>query len=130
MSDTDLRDFYRRYVAAANTRDFDRMDEFIGDEPAYYGEVRTREATVESLKAIIDAVPDFHWEVTDLLIMGNRLAARLINTGTPVKEWLGVTPTGRSFEITEYAVYEIQDGRFAYMSNVHDVEELERQLAA
>ncbi|ANI42651.1 ester cyclase [Mycolicibacterium vaccae] len=130
MSDTDLRDFYRRYVEAANAREFDRMNEFINDQTAHYGEPGTRDAVVASLEAIIDAVPDFHWQVTELLITGNRLAARLINTGTPVKEWLGVAPTGSSFEITEYALYEVRDGRFVHMSNVHDVDELQRQLAA
>ncbi|MET7847141.1 hypothetical protein ABZT48_02630 [Streptomyces avermitilis] len=41
----------------------------------------------------MDAVPDLHWELKDLLFDGDRLAARLVDTDTPVKKWLGVAPT-------------------------------------
>jgi predicted ester cyclase len=47
------------------------------------------------LNGDIDAVPDFHWEPREIAVDGDRLAARLTNTGTPAKEWLGVAPTGR-----------------------------------
>lgn len=77
-----------------------------------------------------EAVPDLHWDLKELVVDGDTIAARLINTGTPVKRWLGVEPTGASFEITEYAVYRVRDGRFAHMANVHDAESLARQLAA
>lgn len=125
----DLREMYRRYVEAANERAFDRMEEFISDHTAHHGKPGTRDAVIADLMSIVDAVPDFHWEVEELLIHGSRLAARLTNRGTPVKEWLGVAPTGASFEIIEIALYEVEDGRFVHMSNLHDVEELERQLA-
>jgi predicted ester cyclase len=74
MSDTDLREFYPRYIGALN--------------------------------------------------------ARLTNTGTPAKEWLGVAPTGASFEIVEYAIYQVRDGRFVHMTALYDAETLRRQLGA
>lgn len=77
----------------------------------------------------VDAVPDLHWELKELLFDGDRLAARLVNTGTPVKEWLGVEPTGVQFEIDEYAIYQVRDGRFVHMTALHDAGELLRQLS-
>ena len=53
---------------------------------------------------------------------------RAINTGTPVKEWLGVSASGASFEIVEYAIYTVSNGRFAKMTNLHDSSEMVRQL--
>ncbi|MEU8311931.1 MULTISPECIES: ester cyclase [unclassified Micromonospora] len=50
--------------------------------------------------------------------------------GTPVKEWLGVPPSGASFEIVEYAIYKVSDGRFAQMTAPHDSAEMLRQLTA
>ena len=129
MSETDLRDFYRRYVEAANAREFDRMDEFIDDEPALHGVPGTRDAVVADLKSITDAVPDFHWKVSELIVNGDRLAARLVARGTPVKDWIGVAPTGGSFEIVEHSMYRVQNGRFVQMSNLFYVAELKRQLA-
>lgn len=55
---------------------------------------------------------------------------RVVNTGTPVKEWLGVAATGASFEIVEYAVYKVGNGRFVQMTNLHDAADVRRQLTA
>ena len=116
MSGTDLREFYLRYIGALNAHEIYRMDEFINDETTLNGD--------------IDAVPDFHWEPREIAVDGDRLAARLTNTGTPAKEWLGVAPTGASFEIVEYAIYQVRDGRFVHMTALHDAETLRRQLGA
>ncbi|MFF9375522.1 hypothetical protein ACF1BB_13355 [Streptomyces griseoluteus] len=37
-------------------------------------------------------------------------------------------PTGASFEIAEYAVRQVRDGRFVHMAALHDAAELRRQL--
>ncbi|OZM75428.1 ester cyclase [Pseudonocardia sp. MH-G8] len=129
MSDVDVREFYRRYIEALNAHEFDRMDEFINDETTLNGEPGTRDDVIAVLKGDADAVPDFHWELQEFAVDGDRLAARLINTGTPVKEWLGAVPTGVSFEIVEYAIYQVRGGRFVHMTALHDAEVLQRQLA-
>nr|WP_314221570.1 ester cyclase [Streptomyces sp. DSM 40713] len=92
--------------------------------------VRTRDQVIAVLNGDIDAVPDFHWEPREIAVDGDRLAARLTNTGTPAKEWLGVAPTGASFEIVEYAIYQVRHGRFVHMTALHDAETLRRQLGA
>ncbi|MEU7757584.1 ester cyclase [Micromonospora aurantiaca (nom. illeg.)] len=78
----------------------------------------------------VDAVPDLRWEVKELLFDRDRIAVRAINYGTPVKEWLGVPPSGASFEIVEYAIYKVSDGRFVQMTALHDSAEMLRQLTA
>ncbi|MET8082261.1 ester cyclase [Streptomyces sp. NPDC005303] len=128
MSDSDLRAFYLRYIEALNAHEFDSMDEFINDVTTLNGEPATRDDVIAVQKHDVDAVPDLHWELRELLFDGDRLAARLVNTGTPVKPWLGATPTGAKFEIVEYAVYQVRDGRFVHMTALHDAGELLRQL--
>jgi predicted ester cyclase len=129
MSDVDVREFYRHYIEALNAHEFDRMHEFINDQTTLNGEPGTRGDVIAVLKGDAAAVPDFHWELQELAVDGDRLAARLVNTGTPVKEWLGAAPTGASFEIVEYAIYQVRDGRFVHMTALHDAEVLQRQLA-
>ncbi|WP_433697286.1 ester cyclase [Nocardiopsis sp. CA-288880] len=129
MADFDIHEFYRRYVGELNAHKFDGMDEFIHDEVVLNGVPGTRDTVIALQKADIEAVPDFHWELQEFLVDGDRAAVRAINTGTPVREWLGAAPTGASFEIVEYAVYEIRDGRFAQMTALHDASDLDRQLA-
>ncbi|AEB42892.1 ester cyclase [Micromonospora maris] len=94
----DLRNWYLRYVAALNAHEFDGMDEFINDQVLLNGRMGTRDDVLTVQRQDIDAVPDLHWEVKELLFDRNRIAVRAINTGTPVKKWLGVAPSGTSFE--------------------------------
>lgn len=130
MSGSDLREFYLRYLGELNAHEFGRMAEFINDRTTLNGEPATRDDLITVQKADVAAVPDLHWELEELLFDGDRLAARLVNTGTPVREWLGVAPTGASFEITEYAIYQVHNGRFVHMTALHDAGELRRQLTS
>ncbi|MGQ5652903.1 ester cyclase [Streptomyces sp. NPDC003631] len=130
MTQSDLRDWYMRYVDALNAHEFDRMHEFINDEVLLGDQSGTRDDVVAVLKGIVDAVPDIRWEVAELLFDRDGIAVRATNTGTPVKEWLGVPPSGASFKIVEYAIYKVRDGRFVQMTNLHDSAEMLRQLTA
>lgn len=125
-----VREWYERYITALNAHEFDGMNEFINDTTTLNGEPATRDDLLAVQKADVEAVPDLHWELHELLFDGTRLAARLTNTGTPAREWLGVPATGKSFEITEYAIYEVRDGRFVHMTALHDAGTMQRQLAA
>lgn len=129
-ADRSLRDFYDRYIAALNAHNVDIMDEFIHDQVTLNGEPGTRETVLEVLREEMGAVPDLNWVLQKLIIFGNRIGAQLVNTGTPVKEFADVAPTGASFKITEYAVYTVHEGRFLHMAALHDAEEVKRQLSA
>jgi len=130
MSGSELRDWYMRYTEALNAHEFDRMGEFINDQVLLGDQPGTRDDVVAVLKGIVDAVPDIRWEVEELLFDRDGIAVRAINTGTPVKEWLGVPASGASFKIVEYAIYKVRDGRFVQMTNLHDSAEMLRQLTA
>jgi len=130
MSETDLRAFYARYIETLNAHDFAAVAKFLHDELTYFGDALTADGVVANLTDLGERVPDLRWEVKELAVDGDRLAARLVDTGTPAKEWLGVDPTGASFEVIEYAVYEIRDGRFLHMTNVFDSEALRKQLSS
>ncbi|GAA4667812.1 ester cyclase [Frondihabitans cladoniiphilus] len=129
-TNADLRAWYDRYAAALNAHEFDGMDEFIADDVLAGGEHARRDDVVGVLKGIVDAVPDIRWDVEEILFDRDGIAVRAVNTGTPTKEWLGVAPTGNSFEIVEYAIYKVRDGRFVHMTNLHDSAEMLRQLTA
>ncbi|WP_329138495.1 ester cyclase [Streptomyces sp. NBC_01476] len=80
MSDSDLRAFYLRYIEALDAHAFDGMDEFISDRTTLNGEPATRDDLIAVQQQDVDAVPDLHWELKELLFDSDRLAARL----TPV----------------------------------------------
>jgi predicted ester cyclase len=128
MAYAELREFYEDYVAVLNTHEFHRLDEFVAEELTHFGDAVTRDQVVAALTAQVDAVPDLKWRLDDIRVSGHEVAARLTNTGTPVKEWLGVAPTGASFEVTEYALYRVRDGRFINMTNLQDSDAARQQL--
>ncbi|GAA2350337.1 ester cyclase [Streptomyces violaceusniger] len=58
------------------------------------------------------------------------MAARLLNKGTPAKEWFGVPPTGATVECAEYVFHKVRDGRFYEMNYLIDAQAVQRQLVA
>ncbi len=74
--------FYARYIEALNTRELHRLDEFVSDEVTYFGDRVTRDQIFAAISSEIEAIPDLSWEVTDLSVHGDDLAARLVNRGT------------------------------------------------
>ena len=129
MSDFDIREFYGRYVDAINGHRWDQIGEFMADEVVSHGVTVTREQGVAAFASITDAMPDYQVELKHLTISGDTIGSHAITRGTPVKEWLGVAPTGKAIEIDEVTVYRIRDGRFIQMSNVWDIDALREQLA-
>ncbi|MET0273858.1 MAG: ester cyclase [Phenylobacterium sp.] len=127
-SEGEIRQFYERYIAALNAHEFHRMPEFIADSVTLNGNPGTRADVMAVLTADAEAVPDLRWRLDGLIIDGNRIGARLTNFGKPAKAWLGVAPSGKSFEVTEYAVYTVRDGRFIHMAAIHDAEALSKQV--
>lgn len=128
MSTFDARKFYADYIEVLNARQFQRLDAFVSDEIVYFGDRATRDQVIAAISGLVEAVPDLFWEVQEFGANGDDLAVRLINRGTPVLPFLGLEPTGEAFEINEFAVYRVRDGRFTHMSNVHDAVALRAQL--
>ena len=104
------------------------MDQFIHDEVTLNGKPARRDDILAVLRDEVGSVPNLRWVLTNLIIDGDRLGAQLVNTGTPAKQFVGVQPTGASFEVVEYAVYQVRQGRFEHMAAIHDAEEVKRQL--
>lgn len=76
----------------------------------------------------IAVVPDFRWSVEDIVVEDDTVAVRLTDTGTPTGTWLGIPPTGASFEIAEWALYRYRGDRIAGMHFLLDVPAARDQL--
>jgi predicted ester cyclase len=129
VSADELRDFYLRYVDLANGREFGRLYEFAHDEVIMNGTLSSRDDWAASLRKHTEAIPDLVWQVQDLVIDGSRIAAHLLDTGTPEREWLGLAPTGATVTFDECAFYELRNGRFERAWYMMDTDAVRRQLA-
>jgi len=128
--DQDLRATYQRYLDDLNHRRFDRMHEYAHDRLTFNDEPLSRDDYVAAIRGHLDAVPDLAWHLEDLVLDGDRVAVRIIDTGTPLAEWLGLAPTGASVKFTEYAFYRFRDGRFDQMWYLLDAQTIAGQLGS
>jgi steroid delta-isomerase-like uncharacterized protein len=72
--------------------------------------------------------PDFHNEIVDLVVAGDRAAARLLYRGTHSGPLLGIPATGRSFSYAGAAFFAVAEGRLAEAWVLGDLAALRAQL--
>ena len=75
-----------------------------------------------------DAMPDFSMTIEALVVDGEDAVARLEMGGTPEKPLQAVQPTGRSFRVTAFQQYRVEDGRVAEVWVMVDAVGTLRQL--
>jgi predicted ester cyclase len=109
----ELAAFYRRYNACCNVHGFDDFGEFVADEVVINATDRGLDAYTGGLRSVVDAFPDYRWDLQHLVVDPPWIAAHLSDTGTHHAPFLGIEPTGRSVSIEEFAVYRIEGGRIA-----------------
>lgn len=128
MPNPDLKTFYETYIDAINNRRLELVAELVHEDVLMNGAPHKRADVLASLGGIKDACPDYHWGVEQLVIQDDLVAARLQNSGTPVKTFMGFPATGRSLNFMEFCQYRIRDGRFAEMWFLEDRLTIGKQL--
>jgi predicted ester cyclase len=107
----DAAGWYERYLACCNERRFDQLGEFVDEQVSGSGSVDGLAAYVERVQAVCTGFPDYHWQLQELVVEENTIAARLIGQGTHTGFFDGIAPTGRKITIQELVVYRIADGK-------------------
>ena len=74
----------------------------------------------KSLKGFGKAVPDLKWEIQEILQQGNRYVVRSHATGTPVKPFFGVPPSGKSFKIMTIDIHTVENGKIVRSYHVEE----------
>jgi predicted ester cyclase len=75
------------------------------------------------------AFPDWHATIEDLLGEGDRVALRITESGTLQGSFLGLTATGKRFEISALQICRLQDGKLVEMWGARDTAAMLRQLS-
>ncbi|KAL0935502.1 SnoaL-like polyketide cyclase [Colletotrichum truncatum] len=129
----DLQALYRAYVASINNRT-------TGSEfpKLCRKEVRhnNRPFSVENYGRIMEqsheAISGLHFEIQELLVDEDtqQVAARLEITGTPISEFAGVRPNGKSVKFHEHCMYRFDKGKIAVVWATMELDSFRRQLEA
>jgi predicted ester cyclase len=102
---------YERYLARCNEHRFDDLGEFVSEQVSGSGPVDGLAGYIDGVKAVCTAFPDYHWELQQLVVEEDRIAARLIGQGTHTGAFSGIAPTGRKVTTQELVIYRIADGK-------------------
>lgn len=88
------------------------------------------EGMVKTLQAFGQLIPDLKWEPVEIWQSGDTWIVRGKATGTPQGPFLGIEPTGKSFEVMSIDVHTMEDGKFKTSYHVEDWATAMRQLTA
>ena len=127
---TDLRELWLQYLSYCNDRRLDELGDYVHDEITFNDQSVTLAGYAAAIAGNIEAVPDYHWSVDDVVVQGTTVAVRLTDTGTHSRTWLGIEPTGRRFRIAEWAMYYFRGSKIAGMHFLLDTAAARDQLGA
>jgi steroid delta-isomerase-like uncharacterized protein len=89
------------------------------------GKASLREATTR----MSTALDDVSFSVEDLIAEGDRVVARVKASATPVGKFMGMPPSGRSYEVDEMHIFRLAaDGKVAEHWHQMDTMSLMKQL--
>lgn len=107
----ELAAFYETYLSLCNAHRFDELGVFVASD--VNGSTQGLDAYIGGLEEVVEAFPDYHWDLQRLLVDDLWLAARLYGTGTHRGTFRGVAATGRVIRTQELVIYRLAGGKIA-----------------
>jgi predicted ester cyclase len=113
-----IRGYYERVL---NGRALDAL-------PEYWADQQMMEAVTRGCLSYLDAFPDLHISLDELIAEDDRVFVRSTMTGTQDGEYKGIPPTGRNVAADCAEVFRIADGKIVGYWCLTNVAGLMRQL--
>jgi len=102
------------------------VDELLAPDFHYYGppslgaEPSDRDGFMRLIEAYRQAFPDLHETIEDQLIDGDRVVQRTTSRGTFTAEMMGMSLTGKAYEIPGVDIIRVVDGRIVEVRAMFD----------
>lgn len=116
MSSEENKAIVRHYVEAFNAGDFTAAAEHFAPDAVQQCVLAEGgiTATLKVWEQLHAAFPDHHHEIAELAAEDDTVAVRLTDRGTFTGQpFLGMSPTGRSFELVAMEWFHISDGKIS-----------------
>jgi predicted ester cyclase len=119
---------YLSYLEFCNEHDVERMASFYAPT-IKVNDVPMDPATVAAqFPPLFSAFPDWHWEIRHLVVDGDNIAVHFTVTGSHRGLFREIEATGRRVTTSEFTVYRVEDGRFAEVWDLTDLEAMMKQI--
>lgn len=104
-------------------------EDFVEHEPIP-GMDQSRETPRQMFKMMHAAFPDFHMDVKEMLQDGDKVVSRATMAGTHQGDFMGMPPSGKSFEINVIDIMQFRDDKVIAHWGVMDMAGLMEQIGA
>lgn len=121
MSEQNKQLVRRYYDTVFNERNAEAVAEFFADERLIAG-------VTAGCFRYLQAFPDLHVSIEELVAEGDTVVCRSTSTGTQDGEFKGIPPTGRHVAFDSVDIYRVRDGKFHGYWCLPDASALMRQL--
>jgi len=106
-----------RWLAAGDAGDFDAFDELLHPDAVIHAPGGLSSTSREDEKVVwrdaLAALPGLCHAVQEVVVDGDVEMARVVVTGTIVRDFGGVAGTGASFSIDQAVIVHLRDGKVA-----------------
>lgn len=135
MSIEQNKELCRRLYAAVSSGDFDIFDQVVAPNFVEHEALDPRlPAGREGVKAFFEtirqAMPDMVMTPEDIIAEGDRMAVRVVMTGTQTGEFMGIPPSGKRVEISVIDLVRIENNQVVEHWGVSDMLTLMTQIGA
>ena len=133
MSEEQVMEAARANTVAMNTQAMDDYastfaEDAVWEDDSLPAPVVGPAAAAQTMGAFYAAFPDLHFEVEREFASGDLGAVCWRVTGTHRGDFAGIPPTGRRLEYHACGIFQIRDGKIAYVRTYIDTGTILRQL--
>ena len=128
MTDTELADLYRDYIACLNRRDWPALAQFVAHDVVHNGRPFGLAGYREMLEKDVEDIPDLEFKVEMVTVDPPNVAAKLAFDCTPKGDFQGLAVNGKRVRFAETVFYEFKDRRIANVWSAIDKAAIEAQL--
>jgi predicted ester cyclase len=128
MTNAELSDLYRGYIACLNQQDWQKLEQFVDGDVHHNGRQIGLSGYRRMLERDFDEIPDLHFNVRLLIADEPYLASRLAFDCSPKAKFLGLDVNGKRVSFTENVFYEFRREKIAQVWSVIDKAAIEAQL--
>ena len=129
MSLEENKSVVRGWIEAYNKRELD-FDNFLAPDYVDHSNHVDLEGAKQLFAIGLQAYPDWHETIEDIVAEGDKVWVLLSYTGTHKGEFMGLPPTGKKITSKAVDIYRVVDGKLAEYWNVTDTLSIFKQIGA
>ncbi len=123
-----------RWLAAGDSGDFEAFGDLLHVDVVVHAPRGLSTTNLEEERQVwrdaLAAMPDLRHDVQEVVVEGDTEMARVVVTGTIVRDFAGVPGVGRSFRMDQAVIGHLRDGKVAEAWEIADVGALVDQIDA